>query len=103
MKRHGHLLKFNGKHQWAKIGAILYMWHEKMPKVSQIGLICFCKDKLVLRWKAAERCVKAKNQLILDNVNLDKANVSELFKIGVGLNNMSGVPTKRIPFRTVQI
>ncbi len=103
MKRHGHLLKSNRKYRWAKIRALLYMWHEKMPKVGQTGLIYFCKDKLVIRWKAAERCVEAENQLVLANINLDKVNVSELFKIGVDLNDMSSVPTMRMSFILVQI
>ena len=58
--------------------------HKKQESVTSI-----CKDNLVVRWKAAERCVEAENQLVLANVNLDKVSISELFKIGVDLNGMS--------------
>lgn len=62
--------------------------HKKQESVTSI-----CKDNLVVRWKAAERCVEAENQLVLANVNLDKVSISELFKIGVDLNDMSSVST----------
>ena len=64
--------------------------HKKQESVTSI-----CKDNLVVRWKAAERCVEAENQLVLANVN------RELFKIGVDLNDMSSVSTMRIPFIVV--
>lgn len=70
--------------------------HKKQESVTSI-----CKDNLVVRWKAAERCVEAENQLVLANVNLDKVSISELFKIGVDLNDMSSVSTMRIPFIVV--
>ena len=47
--------------------------------------------------------MEAENQLVLANVNLDKVNVSELFKIGVDLNDMSSVLTMRMSFILVQI
>lgn len=70
--------------------------HKKQESVTSI-----CMDNLVVRWKAAERCVEAENQLVLANVNLDKVSISELFKIGVDLNDMSSVSTMRIPFIVV--
>ena len=70
--------------------------HKKQESVTSI-----CKDNLVVRWKAAERCVEAENQLVLANVNLDKVSISELFKIGVDINDMSSVSTMRIPFIVV--
>ena len=40
---------------------------------------------------------------MLASVNLDKANASELFKIGADINSMSGVPAKRIPYYFITI